>query len=578
MEKLKIFARKLKIVLMFPLLGLFQISMALGSSVDGNIDSITPITGSYQYAVDGWACLKGNPVSIYVQIYAGGSAVHSGVLVGTSLANLSNGIDISKRCQSGGTKHRFKIILNSSIVNKYAGQSLSIHGLIPKGLPGSNVLLRNSGVLKFPFFQCLSENENLCVYKNKSSKNTIAIAQDTFKGNVTTHFIKSKGVQLGVSSYGGGYINQLILPGLGNILGKNASSFGRGGQSAFRDNLHSGRCNPTQAGFTDGGGTIVNIIQAADMMTILPREVSAWNGDGGYDFTENNNLAKDPYPGNLDKDKVVDKKNDQASEIRSDFDYYGAYKNCYDGNIIKIACFKVNYEYRFVRGYTESNFIKQFIFGTQENGNPVLNNALLNSGKSISMIKPHLMTPFDFGEIKTEFTLRFDNQIWNPGYRYFINNKGQLTSELRSGAVRKNPKDSHAPLISAIILSDSGDPNKGTAIAYYRPKNTQNENAIMRRQFNGAEIFFEDRESKIRLSDNPTRLNDVFKGVSRLNDMSLFGFFIEYTGLINPDNLNRSPVPIPLRQYESLRNEVYILVGTPSAIKNNILRIESYQE
>ena len=66
---------------------------------------------------------------------------------------------------------------------------------------------------------------------------------------ITTHTLSSGNVTIGISSFGGGYLNMIDLPGKGDIMDEATDRYGRGGQSAMRDRLRSGRYNPTQAGF-----------------------------------------------------------------------------------------------------------------------------------------------------------------------------------------------------------------------------------------------------------------------------------------------------------------------------------------
>ena len=64
---------------------------------------------------------------------------------------------------------------------------------------------------------------------------------------VTTHHLKSgsSGFQIGITSNGGGVINEVIIPGLGDIMGPASDMYGRAGQVAIRDASHGGRYNPT---------------------------------------------------------------------------------------------------------------------------------------------------------------------------------------------------------------------------------------------------------------------------------------------------------------------------------------------
>ena len=56
-----------------------------------------------------------------------------------------------------------------------------------------------------------------------------------------TDSVKSGDFVIGVNRYGGGYITQIEIPGVGNIMGFQAQRFGRGGQSSIRDMGRGGR-------------------------------------------------------------------------------------------------------------------------------------------------------------------------------------------------------------------------------------------------------------------------------------------------------------------------------------------------
>jgi hypothetical protein len=75
-----------------------------------------------------------------------------------------------------------------------------------------------------------------------------------------SHRLKIGHVTIGYSDTGGGYINYCDI---GNTDGKdvnvNAPDYGKGWQGAIRDQIHSGRYNPTQGGFRDPYGAPVAI-------------------------------------------------------------------------------------------------------------------------------------------------------------------------------------------------------------------------------------------------------------------------------------------------------------------------------
>ncbi|MDF7822586.1 hypothetical protein P4B35_01070 [Pontiellaceae bacterium B12227] len=168
--------------------------------------------------------------------------------------------------------------------------------------------------------------------------------------SLTTHTLSSGDFELGVSDFGGGYINRLALPGIGDVMGFQADRYGRGGQSAIRDDLHGKRYNPTQAGFSDPAGTVCRVLETLDnsALVVAPRPCCLYRGDGQFDFTEWENLANDGYAesgGSNDWDSIDESllSGRQATEITSEFDYYCTYEVCTNA-----TGFRHYYEYRFM--------------------------------------------------------------------------------------------------------------------------------------------------------------------------------------------------------------------------------------
>ena len=87
-----------------------------------------------------------------------------------------------------------------------------------------------------------------------ASNDTIPIIIPSDYAEVT-HTLKSGNVVLGINANGGGYINYCDWGDGVNFV---VPDYGKGWQFALRDFLHTGRHNPTQAGFRDPVGTRVN--------------------------------------------------------------------------------------------------------------------------------------------------------------------------------------------------------------------------------------------------------------------------------------------------------------------------------
>lgn len=417
-------------------------------------------------------------------------------------------------------------------------------------------------------FEC-TVHRNQCVYSEISKRNTINILIESntpnspFTPDTTTHMLTSGAVVLGISKYGGGYINYLKLPGIGDILGPVSARFGRGGQSAIRDELHGRKYNPTQAGFTDTAGVEVNIIEGDGKLTIPPFNLPAFNGDGEYDFAENSNLARDKYKTPGDWDLLTEEPGNQDQEVRTEFDYWGEYKNCL-GGVVSIPCFKHQYQYRFVRTLEESHFLKQFLNpeAKKKDGTPILKEEYLNNG----------FGKIDLAAVISGWSLRFDNSIWDPKFRFYLTTDGRLVESSREKiGTMADPRLNNYEEV--IIVASSNDVRSGIALGFYRPGSRANINNIVTRTFDGRNIKSENRTTQNYMSDNRTRL-DAPNDPSE--DMSLIYFRNNISGLRNPGRpflLGSDPSSLKDRQYEMIRNEVYILVGTPEQIRKNILAI-----
>ena len=99
-------------------------------------------------SIVGWACGKGLPTSIYVDLYLNGPA-GTGLHFGRVAANLSSEPGIAHACGSSGTNYRFSIPLSLSLLQSHHGQTIYVHGISPTDL--RNDLLTNSGTFLIPY-------------------------------------------------------------------------------------------------------------------------------------------------------------------------------------------------------------------------------------------------------------------------------------------------------------------------------------------------------------------------------------------------------------------------------------------
>jgi RHS repeat-associated protein len=100
--------------------------------------------------VQGWACFKGwSWSSPQVDLYAGSRADSGGTRLGTYWTDQPSEPALSEACQTTGRAHRFRITLNISMRQQYAGQRIYIYGhAYPTN--GANVLLDSSGQYSIP--------------------------------------------------------------------------------------------------------------------------------------------------------------------------------------------------------------------------------------------------------------------------------------------------------------------------------------------------------------------------------------------------------------------------------------------
>jgi hypothetical protein len=401
--------------------------------------------------------------------------------------------------------------------------------------------------------------------------------------SIVTHTLSSGNLVLGISDQGGGYINKLHVPGIGDVMGKISGMYGRGGQSDIRDIRHGVRYNPTAAGFRDDGGTVCTVLATPSKLTIPNRACCLWFGDYRYDFTYWNNLSYDGYSSRgtiVDTDMIPDSVeagyvHKQAQEITSEFDIFQDYQDrryttgtAYGGdNKITIPAIRHYFHYDFVRDpsvpmspllqFPNDMAIKVSDISTK---NPVTTN---------------VGGAYDMGVMVAEFTWRLQRNLWEPAYCFNVRRKDTektlkatplsapiaqefLTyqnAELKSRVTGftgwfKSP-GGHSPLI---ILSDSSSPTGGNALGIFFPP-TINNNTVAGVRADGVPDYTDDRRIQTQ-------------SVVQYNGRGMFiGFKQILTGLLNP---NAQGVPAG---GERVRGEVYFLSGTPHEIYTNAQRI-----
>ena len=373
----------------------------------------------------------------------------------------------------------------------------------------------------------------------------------------TTHQLSSGELTIGVTDYGGGSINQILMPGLSDIMDEQTDRYGRMGQMAVRDSAHGGRYNPTQAGFYETLGTACEITTEPGRLILEPRGLALWHGDGQYDFTEWENIGEDPYRsdgGNTDIDGLDEADlavvingvtyTKQEAEVYSEYDFYGTYEDVRGKWGIEIPAIHHYAEVRFIR--EPGHCVNQHRAGTK------LWNAAAVQG-DISVDQPAGVFAASDKEMSNPiraWRLRHDTKIWDPPYRYLALTSGAWTLQSRASGINRDN-----PFRTALILADSSDPQRGRAIGLYRPETEVNAFPVIGVNETTGEVVYRDaRQNLQKVVDDP----DVAVG-----KMSTYGFTSRIRGLIAR---NRLPADV----YESWREEYIMFYGTPQQIMDAI--------
>ncbi len=264
------------------------------------------------------------------------------------------------------------------------------------------------------------------------SLNINTMAQDVITPSdpsITTDTITSGDMTIGINSNGGGVMNYLSIPGVGNIFGPQSVKYGRSGQSAIRDGLHSGKYNPTQAGFNETLGTQCIIEKQFERLVLPARPVALWYGDGAWDFTEWENIGPDPYNdgGNSDQDEIDERQlaGKQNTEVKSEFDYSGFYGDYKGKGGIEIACVRHYFEYRFVRppGHCLSQFGPGLSVYNADQIHPDISN--------FAPAGTHKAEPYDMSNFLLSWHMRNDVASWDPKYRFVKNADGSWNTNVK---------------------------------------------------------------------------------------------------------------------------------------------------
>jgi len=410
---------------------------------------------------------------------------------------------------------------------------------------------------------CLFLGVATCNASNFKAPNRGPIVQES-NPYVTTHYLYAGNIAIGVSDLGGGYVNYFSVPGSENIA---SAQYGKGWQGSIRDHLHSGRYNPTQAGFMDNAGAPVIVNNTVNKISIPPFQMALF-GDPVYDFTQHEDLVKDysgyKDSGRLDKDGIDESGKSQDAELRSEFDYQGHYENV--SNLTSqydVSAIKHIYRNTYVRS---PNAIKQFgPSAILESGEPVYKPSRITTDVSKLLPGNQTTSAIDLsGVVFTAYGIRiktsagFNFGMWHDGAKWNSVNKSSFDGRGNEKKFQINesslePRNNKYKKLNnnLLILSKGTSANSSAAIGIYAPNSNRNKYQLIGRDGKTGDIEYSEDRRTLSLM--------MFSHVTS----SQLGIRTRYflTGLMAPNRGKNGHV-------EGVRHETYILYGTPE----NILR------
>jgi len=384
-----------------------------------------------------------------------------------------------------------------------------------------------------------------------------------------THTFKIRDITFGFSDQGGGYLNFVDFGD-----GKNAvpAFFGRGWQGSVRDQLHSGRYNPTQAGFRDYAGAPVTLTATEHSLTI-PRFQLPLYGDPVFDFTEHEDLAPDfkgyKDNGNSDTDGLEETGLSQDEELRSEFDFEGLYEDAtaLAGGTIPVL--------RFYSRYTYARDPKSILqFGKKAllaDGKPVLVESARTQDISPALMGSQTAKDEDLSQIIfTAYGIRLTPE---SGYTtpLWIEQGKWTGASLETVKGWDKERKFFLPIPSVeenaaeetleypfLVLAKGDNPDTSPAVGLYTPSKSEiNTHQILGLdKTSGKIVYREDRRTKSFL---------VLSHVVSTQAALLSRFFL--TGMLAPGHGRPNVL-------EALQNESFVLFGTPNQIRDCVANLE----
>ncbi|WP_129589625.1 hypothetical protein [Rubritalea profundi] len=387
---------------------------------------------------------------------------------------------------------------------------------------------------------------------------------------VVTHKLRIGKITVGFSDTGGGYLNYLDLGDGKNIV---SPRYGRGWQGSLRDQLHSGRYNPTQAGFHDHAGAPVTLVLSKKRL-VIPKFNLPLYGDPVFDFTQHEDLVYDHKGykdnGKTDTDGLDESKLTQDDELRSEFDFEGVYENAtaLGGGKIPILRFYCRYTYA-----RNPKVILQFGKKAKKvDGKPIIDERSRVPDISAGLRGKQAATDVDLSNIiftaygirlftKTGYTtpMWYEDGKWKSVTRESVKGRGKekqfdLTApaakKTKKGKKAKNSKTPSVLKSQFLLWAKGKNPKTSPAIALYYP---------VRSRYNSKSILGVDRKTgrEVYREDRSIR-NFIFFSHVIPDQIGIRTRFM-LSGMLAPKHGKPNVL-------EALEHETFILFGTPNEI------------
>jgi hypothetical protein len=288
-------------------------------------------------------------------------------------------------------------------------------------------------------------------------------------------------------------------------------------------------------------------------------------GDPVFDFTEHEDLAPDyrryPDNGSTDTDGIDEGGLTQDDELRSEFDFEGAYEDASKLCDNKLPVLRFYSRYTYARS---QNAIRQFgKKARMKDGRTVINEKARLSDISASMTGKQKARDDDLSKVVfTPYGIRLKTSAGYNVPMWFSRGKWKsLKSEQIRGRGKEKvfqlmpttqPKWKDTELLDSqlLLLAKADDPNKSQAIGFYSPQ---------RSLTNQKPILGLDKKSERVRYEEDRRMRSIMMFSHVIPSQIGIRSRIFLTGLLAPEHGDPNAI-------EALQQESYILFGTPGEI------------